>query len=223
MLPRRRVGTRIASADSPPAAIEAGGSARPGRDGFQVAARRAAGVRERDAKHGLAARERRFGAGGAHDERLEIAVAGMHRDDAERGEQEGEAEAEVIAVVERAEQHREQHQPEGGAEAGRQDVDAAAAQRHGAAIRALAPADPATRPSCQVGAKSHGPCVSRVRGSAPTSGGPPPLRRDRGRPPRRAGAGDGPRRRAGPPASLPAARRRGRAERPRPAPSAGAR
>ena len=114
-------------------------------DRFQVAAQRAAGVRERDAKYRLAAGERRIGTGGAHDERLEIAVAGMHRDDAERGEQEREAEAEVIAVVKRAEQHREQHQPEGGAESGRQDVDAAAEQRHGAAIRALAPADPATR------------------------------------------------------------------------------
>ena len=60
------------------------------RDRFEIAARRAAGIRKRDAEHGIAARERRLGAGGARDERLEIAVAGVHRDDAERGEQEGQ-------------------------------------------------------------------------------------------------------------------------------------
>ena len=77
------------------------------------------------------------------------------------------------------------------------------------------------RPSCQVGARS--PMAPASRGSGDRhrlQEGRRHFGGTRVRPRCRAGAGDDPRPRAGPPASLPAARRCARAERPRPGPSA---
>ena len=54
--------------------------------------------------------KRRLGAGRLDHQGLEVAVAGMHRDDAQRAEQERQHQAEVVRVVQRAEQHRDQHQ-----------------------------------------------------------------------------------------------------------------
>ena len=125
------------------------------RDGFEVAARRAPGIRNRDPEHRIVARVRRLGAGGAGHERLEVSVAGVHRSDAERCKQERQREAHVIGVIERTQEHRKEHQPESRAESGWKDVDAAAPERHGATIRSLAPADPVARETIHAGANAH--------------------------------------------------------------------
>ena len=166
-----------------------GARARSRRHGLEVAARSTAWVRERDAEHGRLTGKRRFGAGRLDHQRLEVAVAGVHRDDAQRAEQERQHEAEVVRVVERAEQHRDQHQGEGEAESGRQDVDAAAPQRHRPVVGALSPAEPVAYPTAQgalrgirrgVAGLSQG-MGTDFRSAAATSAGPRSSATSRGR------------------------------------------
>ena len=160
-----------------------------GGRGLEVAAWQRPLIRKGDAEHGVLARERRFGAGGACHQRLEVAMTGVHRDHPERCEQEGQREAQVVAVVERAQQHRDQHQPEGGTEPGRQDVDPAAPQRHRIAVGALALADPVMHPATQGALRGvRGGVVRRPQGigtelmsAAATSAGPRPSVASRGR------------------------------------------
>jgi len=69
-------------------------------------------------KHGLNACETQF-------EANDIALALMHRDEAEAGEHEREYKGQVVVVVHRTQQHRECHQAENEADAGWKYVDAA--------------------------------------------------------------------------------------------------
>ena len=221
ILPRRRVGTRSENTDSPPAATDSGACVAPVATASRSQRGGAPWVCERNPEYGVVARKRRLGAGCARNKGLEVAVAGMHRADAERGEQEGEREAHVVCVVERAQQHREEHHAECGAKARRKDVDASAPQCHGTAIGSLATADPVrTKRSRRARMRMWTPAP---RGSAPISGARPRPRRGFSHRRCRAGAAGARRPREARPAGPRAARPHGHAGTPRPAPTAAAR
>ncbi|MDH3586229.1 MAG: hypothetical protein OEQ30_04005, partial [Gammaproteobacteria bacterium] len=67
-------------------------------------------------KYWFRARKREF-------EPDEIALALMHRNEADANQNEGQNERQIVVVVHRTQQHRESHDAEYDADAGRQDVD----------------------------------------------------------------------------------------------------
>ena len=81
-------------------------------------------VRNRDTELRGLAGEDRFDASEAQLEADEVALALVHRHEAETGKYECQYERQVVVVVHRTQQHGERHQREDEAHAGWQDVDA---------------------------------------------------------------------------------------------------
>ncbi len=103
-------------------------------------------IRDRYAEAHRLTGEDRLCTGETQLEAHQVALALVHRYEADADQQERQYEGQVVVVIHRSEQHRKRHDAENDADAGRQDIDTAGTESGRGGVLALPLAGPAPNP-----------------------------------------------------------------------------